>query len=444
MLSVTGISHWTAPVDIREGVVIGDPDLRAALAHVKRIDGVHESLVLSTCNRTEVYALTDGDAPSRAVLDSVCDFRGIPAASVSAFAYVHQGTSAARHALRVAVGLDSMVVGEEQILGQVRRAFDAARLAGNTGPVLNRLSQTAIATSRRVRRETSLGRQSPSVPRAAAAVSRRLLGPLEGRRVLVIGAGRMAAMTVEAFSAAGARITAVANRTIEAAVDLAARVGAPGIGLHAVGQASAAADIMVVCTGASKPVVSPGMLDTPGGRAAGLLVIDLGVPRGADPAVRGLPGVTLIDLDGLATEGLPARIADTDLAHANKIVDAAAARFEMWMRARAAAPLIAALQGRAATIVDAEMARARGRLQGLGGQERELVRALVDAAVRKLLHDPMVHLRDAAAREDAGMIRAAGELFGLRNGTPDNGDSRGEGPPAHAPRDPMPGDGRDP
>jgi glutamyl-tRNA reductase len=425
MLSVTGISHWTAPVDVRERVVIGEPDLPAALARLRHLDGVRESLLLSTCNRTEVYTLTEGDAQPRAILEGLCDLRSLPAASVEAFVYVHRGAAAVRHALRVAVGLDSMVVGEEQILGQVRRAFDAARAAGNTGPVLNRLSQTSIATSRRVRRETAIGRQSPSVPRAAAAVSQRLMGSLEGRHVVIVGAGRMAGLAIEAFSGSGARVVAVANRTVQAAVDLGARVGAPGVGLASMGAASATADIVVICTGASRPVVSTDMLEPIPGRASQLLVIDLGVPRGTDPGVRDLPGVRLLDLDDLAAEGMPVRIPDGDLARANQVVDAALARFETWLRARAAAPVIAALQTRAATIVNAEMARARGRLHGLGAQQQDAVRAVVDAAVRKLLHDPMVHLREAAARQDTHTIQAATEIFGLRNG--DSGREQAEG-----------------
>lgn len=415
VLSVIGLSHKTAPVGVRERLAFSADDLPAGLSALRGLAGMRESLILSTCNRTEVYAVTDGEAATSPVLEPICAVRGVDAAELDGVVYVHRDADAARHALRVAVGLDSMVVGEEQILGQLRRAFEQARAAGNTGPVLNRLAQVAIVTGRRVRRETGLNRHSPSVPREALALSRRVLGSLKDRRVTVVGAGKIAALTVDLFSDAGARIALVANRTVRAAVPLAESVGADAAGLEAVAATVPAVDILVVCTGASRPVVSCDMLAAASGRAQPLLVIDLGVPRGVDPAAAGLPGVTLHDLDDISDGVTVSRASATDLTHADVIVEAALAQFERWMRARAAAPLIAALRSRATAIVDGELARSSRRLRGLGDEQHDAVRAVVDAAVRKLLHAPIVHLREAAARQDARTLEAASELFDLRD-----------------------------
>jgi glutamyl-tRNA reductase len=418
VLSVIGLSHKTARVGVRERLAFSAAEMPAGLSVLRGLSGMRESLLLSTCNRTEVYAVTDGEPAAHPVLDPVCAVRGVDAAELNGAVYVHRDTDAARHALRVAVGLDSMVVGEEQILGQLRRAFEQARAAGNTGPILNRLAQVAIVTGRRVRRETGLNRHSPSVPREALALVRRVVGSLKGRRIAVVGAGKVAALTIDLFAGAGARISLVANRTVQAAVPLAASVGAEAAGLDAMAASVPEVDVLVVCTGASRPVVSADMLVPASGRAQPLLVIDLGVPRGVDPEAAGLPGVRLYDLDDLGDDGAVSRATPADLARADEIVEGALAQYERWMRARAAAPLIAALRSRATAIVDGELARSQRRLRGLDDEQHDAVRAVLDAAVRKLLHAPIVHLREAAARRDALTLEAASHLFGLRDERP--------------------------
>lgn len=212
MLVALGLSHRTAALDVRERMAFEEADVPPALARLRAVPGISECLLLSTCNRTETYLVTHHEPPVAEVVDLLSAPRGVPATLLVPSLYVHRGSAAAHHALRVTAGLDSMILGEHQILGQVRRAFDLARTARATGPVLNRLMQLAIATGRRVRRETGLSRKAPSVPRAALAQCQRMFGAVRDRRVVVVGAGEAAVLALKVFAAAGARIEAVVNR----------------------------------------------------------------------------------------------------------------------------------------------------------------------------------------------------------------------------------------
>lgn len=413
MLSALGLSHKTAPVEIRERIAFGEAEIQPMLARLHERACIDECVLLSTCNRTEVYLVSRGDPPVAETIDVLGASRGVARATFEPSLYIHQGAAAAHHALRVAAGLDSMILGEPQILGQVRRAFDVARAARAIGPVLNRLMQQAITTGRRVRRETGLSRTAPSVPRAALAQCRRVLGSVRGRPMVVVGAGDMAALVIKVFAAADARIVAVANRTLEGARALARRIGTDAISLDDIGTAAANADILIVCVGATEPIILRQMLQVDGTRSGPLMVIDLGVPRGVDAAVTSLPEVTLFDLDGLAGADAGVPISADDLAQADRIVGHTLDLFERWMASRDAVPLIAALRSRAEAIVEGELARARTRRRGLGDGQQEVTRAIVEAVVRKLLHAPIVRLRESAARRDAQILKLASELFDL-------------------------------
>ncbi len=411
-LSTIGLSHKTASVEVRERLAFGESEIPSALDRLRQIPGAEECLLLSTCNRTEVYVVSQGDPPLGETVSFLSTSRGIPADAFASALYVHRDQPAARHALRVTAGLDSMIVGEQQILGQVRRAFDIARLADATGPALNRLMQLALATGRRVRRETGLIRSAPSVPRAALAQTRKILGSISGRRVIVVGAGEVAGLVVKVFGAAEARIVGVANRTVEGARLLARRVGAETFSLGELGAAASGVDVLIVCIGAAEPIILPSMLEG-AGQNRSFLVIDLGVPRGVDAGVASLPGVHLIDLDGLSGVEPGPPITDESLMQAEAIVAETLAAFEQWMASRDAVPLIAELRSRAERIVEAEFSRARSRFRGLGDGEQEAARAVTEAVVRKLLHAPIVRLRESAARRDTQSLRLARKLFGL-------------------------------
>ncbi|MGH2405975.1 MAG: glutamyl-tRNA reductase [bacterium] len=420
-LSTIGLSHKTASVEVRERLAFGEAEIPSVVVRLREIDGIDECVLLSTCNRTELYLVAGANPPVGEAVAFLSASRGVPAEAFESALYVYRDMAAARHALRVTAGLDSMIVGEQQILGQVRRAFDIARAADVTGPLLNRLMQLAVATGRRVRRETGLVRSAPSVPRAALAQCRRILTSVRGRRVIVVGAGEVAALMVKVFTAAEARIMAVANRTLDGARVLARRVDAESLSLDQIGAAAADADILIVCIGAAEPIILRHMLES-GGRREPLTVIDLGVPRGVDAAVASLPAVRLIDLDGLSDVDSGPPITPESLMQAEAIVADTLAAFELWMASRDAVPLIAALRTRAETIVEGEFARARSRLRGLDDDGQEAARALVDAVVRKLLHAPIVRLRESAARHDTETLRLARDLFNLEVGPGDGAD----------------------
>ncbi len=413
MLSVVGLSHKTAPLEVREQVALAAPEYPSVLTRLRALPEVPESLLLSTCNRTEVYLVTPADPPVEDVTRLLGAVRDVSPAVFAPFLVVHRNVEAARHIIRVAAGLESMVVGEQQILGQVRQAFDAARAAGVTGPVLNRLLQLAIAGGRRVRRETSLSRRASSVPHAALALSREVLGSLRGRTVVIVGAGEMAGLVAKVFASAEARITTVANRTVSTARLLASRYGAQSVGLEEVGAAAASADVLVVSVGATQPVLGPQTFNGSRPRTTPLLVVDIGVPRGVDPAVGALPGIALHDLDQLPAPQTPALIPTDDLAEAERIAEWVLALFMRWLASRTAVPLIAALHARAEQIIDEELAQARARLRGLDDDQRQVVREVVEAAMRKLLHSPFVRLRASAQGDDPRVLALARELFDL-------------------------------
>lgn len=420
ILSVVGFSHKTAPLDIRERLAFREAEFGRVLEAFRPLPDVGESLFLSTCNRTEIYMVTSGDPPVSAVADRLGSLRGgLLPSTFESFLSVQQNADAARHLLRVAAGLESMILGESQILGQVRRAFNAAREVSATGPVLNRLTQLAIASGRRVRRETGLSQHASSVPHAVLVFCKGVLGSVRGRRVIIAGAGEMAGLVAKVFTAAGARVTAIANRTLESARLLADRFGAEAIPLQMVGEAVATADVLVATVGAAQPVLRPEDFRIVGDRRVSLLVIDIGIPRGVDPAVAALPGVRLYDLDQMAPRDAGTPIPPEEIAHAEEIVEATLQTFTRWLASRAAVPLIAALRSHTRRIVDEELIRARSRLQGLDDAQRQAVRTVVEASMRKLLHAPFVRLRESAQEDDWRMLALVRELFDLNGEAPD-------------------------
>lgn len=410
-LCVVGLSHKTASLEVRERVAFAESEFPRALAALRRLDGTTECLLLSTCNRTEVYLVTDTASPAAEVGGVLSGFREVHASSVMPWLSVETGEPAVRHAFRVAAGLESQVLGEEQILGQVRRALAAAQSTQTTGLVLNRLMQSAIATGRRVRRETGISRRAASVPHAALALSRRVLGSLQGRPVLIVGAGEMALLAAKTFAAAGTRVIAVANRTLQTARMVADRVGAAAVPLEAVGAAVRDADIVIVTIGASAPVLHADAFETHY-RTSPLLVIDLGVPRGVDPEAASQSQVALYDLDDLGAAGA-AGVSEEDVAAAETIVEAEIAAFRRWLASRVAVPLISELHQRVFRIVDEELARAQPRLRGLDPTQMEAVRGVVEATLRKVLHTPVVRLRELAAGDDERVLAVVQELFDL-------------------------------
>jgi glutamyl-tRNA reductase len=380
-------------VELRERVAL--PLERAAV--LARALG--DAVCLSTCNRTEVYLAGDDELPALASLEELA---GEPLRSV---AYRMHDEAAAVHLFRVSAGLDSLVPGESEILGQVRAAFDAAR----PGPFLDRVFRQALALGKRVRAETSIGESPASVPAAAAALAQQVFGDLHGRRVLLVGAGRIGELAAGSLSARGATIAYVANRSGEAAARLTERFGGEPIGLDEVSRMLVDIDIVLASTG------SPGVLldahDVPARRRHPLFFIDIAVPRDVDPDVGRLDGCYLYDIDDLeavVAETLVGRRAEAE--RAEHLVALEAERFKEWRATLEVVPAIASLRARAEEIRSAEL----GKLGPLPEDERRLVESVTAQIVNKLLHLPTVRMKEAAAGPDgARYADTVRDLFGL-------------------------------
>ncbi|HEY3247352.1 MAG TPA: glutamyl-tRNA reductase [bacterium] len=411
ILSAVGLTHKTASLALRERAAVGENAFAAVLAQIRNAGSITEAVLLSTCNRTEFYTVAVSPDAAGDAFAAFAATRGIsPDELVGTVMALHE-REAALHAVRVASGLESMMVGEPQILSQVRRAHAVAHRFGHSGPVLNRLMQTAVGAGGRVRQTTRLSRHAYSAPRAAATLGERAVGPLRGRRVVIIGAGEIAALAAKAFAARGARIAAVCNRTVEAARRLAAQYGAAALSLDVLSVVLPGAAVVIVAVGGEDVVLSAAAFSDSPLPAEKRLIIDLSVPRAVDADVAAVPGVQLLSLDDLSG-ARPAAPSPADLAAAEAIASAAASAFLRWRASRAAAPLIAALTGRAARIAEQEVWRARARLAGLDERQRDAVRTVVLAAMRKLLHTPVVRLRESVT-DGASLLSAAEDLFGL-------------------------------
>ncbi|MEO5577156.1 MAG: glutamyl-tRNA reductase [Gaiellaceae bacterium] len=403
-LTLAGVSHHQAPIELRERVAL---DLEACRALAARLDG--EAVVLSTCNRTELYVVQDEHAEEVAVatLTALAGDRGD---DLAAALYRLRDEAAALHLFRVAGGLDSLVPGEGEILGQVRTAFEA----GSTGPFLDRLFRQALHAGRRVRLETAINESPASVPAAAAALAQQVFDDLTGRRVLVLGAGKMSEATARNLASRGADVAVVANRTLAHGEDLARRLGAQALALDAVDGELEHADVVVSATSASGHVLSraavAASLRARKGRP--LLLVDLAVPRDLDPAINELDGCFLYDVDDLqavVAETLSGR--RTEAAQAERLVAEEADRFRAWQASLDVVPTIASLRALAEEIRDSELARAGGRLSE---SERKHVESVTSQILAKLLHLPTIRMKEAAAAAD-GVVYAdvVRHLFGL-------------------------------
>jgi glutamyl-tRNA reductase len=391
-----GVSHRHAPLEVRERLYLADGsaiELAAALAE----DGA-ETLVLSTCNRTEVY-LAGGSAAT-----AIAQLERRSGLSLGEVVAVLEEEDAVEHLFRVAAGLDSLVPGEAQILGQVRHAYDAALTAGTTGPLLNRLFEDALRAGKRVRTEARLAELPESVAASAVELAARALGSLEHRRALLFGAGKMSELAARDLRARGAEVV-VSSRTLESAQELAERVGGTAAPFDAVAVALADVDLVLSATRCPYLILHADAVQP---RMRRLVLIDIAVPRDLDPAIGGLEGCTLYDIDDLG-EGLVGR--EEDVREAEAIVAAERARFADWRRSRGAAPAIAALRRRADRIRAEELARAEPRLAELSERERKAVEMLTAQIVNKLLHAPTVRAKHAGSDQlrDLFALREDGE-----------------------------------
>lgn len=415
---VIGLNHRTAPLEILERMAVADADLTKALHELCGRQHLSESVLLSTCNRIEVYAVAEKFHGGYQDIRSFLSEQAFLAPEAfSDHLYVHYDEAAVAHLFAVAAGLDSAVLGESEILGQVGAAWDDARREGASGPTLNLTFRHALEVGKRVRTETGIGRGVASVSQAAVAMAADRLGPLAGRRVLVLGAGDMAAGMTAALSRAGVADVAVANRTPSGAAELAARVGGRAVSLSRLPEHLAEVDVLLTSTGAPSIMVGHDelavALERRGGRP--LLVVDIAVPRDVDPTAGELPGVTLLDMDDLrAFVEVGVRERRRESALAQRILDEELDRFRALATAREVAPLVAGLHQRAEEIRRGELDRHARVLEDLDAVQRETLEAVTRAVVAKLLHEPTVRLKDAAgnARGDR-LAEALRDLFDL-------------------------------
>jgi glutamyl-tRNA reductase len=440
---LVGLSHHTAPLDVREQIALSPEELPGALARVRSLEGVREAALLSTCNRSEVLALTDSYHGGRAVLEgalhALAQERG-KGALRDEFLYRFEGASAARHVFRVAASIDSMVVGEPQILGQVKDAWRVAGEEKTLGPVLYRLFRHAIEVGKRVRSETDIGAYAVSISFAAVELAKKIFGSLEGRAALIVGAGETGELTMRHLRAAGASPLLVANRTRAAAEALATELGGRALGLDEVAAALSKVDVVISSTGATEPLIRRPEVEKAMKERKGrpLFLVDIAVPRDVEPAAGQVYNVFLYDIDdlGRVVAGNRER-REAEAERAGAIVAEEVTRFEQWFESLDTVPTIVALREKVEALRDEETGRVLRRLEHLSAEDKALVARYGEALANKILHGPLSQLRHVGAGErGVALTGALRYLFRLDDATPrdvppegDQGDAGEESAP---------------
>ncbi|TDC10899.1 glutamyl-tRNA reductase [Nonomuraea longispora] len=405
-----GLSHRTAPVALLERVSVTGDALAKLLHDVQDDPCVAEAMVVSTCNRVEVYVTVDRfHAAVTAVSRLLGVHSGVPVEELTPHLYVHYEERAVEHLFSMVCGLDSMVVGEGQILGQVRRSLQLAQRRGTVGATLNELVQQALRVGKRAHHETGIDQAGASLVTAGLA----LAGDVAGRRALVVGAGSMSSLAATTLAKAGVTDIVVANRTYERGVRLAETVGGRAVEFSAVAGELAGADIVISCTGAGRHVITPGMLTRP------VFLLDLALPHDIDPAVRSVPGVTLVDLETIKDSGVGAREGDAVEAVRALVAEELRAYLDA-ERASRVTPTVVALRSKAAGVVESELGRLLMRVPDLDERARDEVAMTVQRVVDKLLHEPTVRVKRLATCPGGDhYAEALRELFDLDPSMPE-------------------------
>lgn len=416
-LLVMGLSHKTAPVAQREKATMSDIAARQVLRDLLERPQIHEVVALSTCNRTELYVTTESPADAEPVLaEAIVARTRISSGELSCAQYILRDERAAAQLFRVTSSLDSMVIGESEIQGQVRTAWERAGEEGTAGPILNRLFRQALEVGKRVRTSTRISSGSASVPSVAVDLAEEVLDDLPGRRVLVVGAGQMAELTTQALVRYGVRSVVVANRTVGTACELAGRFGGRGVGFDRLQAELADADIVISSTDAPHAILGPDefapVMAARGGRP--MVVVDISVPRDVDPASAAVDGVVLFDIDDLervVESNLNGRRLEAERGE-DMVVDAVNG-FVSWRRGMAAAPAIMTMRHQAERVRRDELARLESQWEALSPADRERVEALTHSIVNKLLHGPTVWMREAAEAGDEEALRSIATMHDL-------------------------------
>ena len=419
-LFLLGVSHRTAPVDLREKLDFSSRDLGAAVMELAARSSAAESVVLSTCNRSEIYvASTSPDTAREEIVRFLSEYHQLPAETFTPHLFSFTEAEVAAHLFRVAAGLDSLVVGEPQVLGQVKDAFQAAAERRCTGPVLRKLFDWSFNVGKRVRSETALGEGAVSISFAAVQLARKIFGRLEGRRVLVVGAGEISTLTAQHLRAQGVAEVAITSRTAAHAQALATEVGGHWVPWDGLGAALATADIIVTATGSQRPIITRAHVETALGRRRSdpLFIIDVAVPRDVETSVSEIEQVFLYNVDDLQTvvqENISKRSSEIERAEA--IVREELGRFVAWQKSRGAIQTVVALRDRFDAIRRSELQRLDPKLAGLPPETRALFDQLTRLIVEKLLLDPTEQLKALPDEEtQAAYTEAVNRLFRLRD-----------------------------
>jgi glutamyl-tRNA reductase len=421
-LLALGVSHRTASLALREQLALTEGRAAGVLAALVTEEPISEAAALSTCNRTELYLIaTDSVEAEAAGLGVLAREAGIRPTELLGPLYSLRGAEAARHLYRVTAGLDSMIVGEAEIQGQVKRAYELALVEGATGPILNRMFRGALAAGKRARTETAVGEKGVSIPSVAVELAQRNLGDLSARQVLLIGAGETSELTARALAARGSDAVFIANRGYNRAISLAQRFGGSALRIDQLPAQLASADIVVSATNSPHHLIERSELEVIMGQREDkpVLLIDLAVPRDIDPECREVGGVSLYDVDEV--QQIVERNASGREAEARRaagILDSELLSFERWLGSQEVMPTVAALRERADAIVAQALAENATRWENLSPTDRERLESMARAIANRLLHEPTVRIKGIADREDAYLhVSALRELFGLDAGT---------------------------
>jgi glutamyl-tRNA reductase len=412
-----GVSHKTAPVEIRERLALPEAGLGNFLRDLRGATSVHEAVAISTCNRTELYLVVgDPVEAESAVLGMLASKAGIRLTELASGIYSHRNCEAARHLYRVTAGLESMIVGETEIQGQVKRAYEAAMARETTGPLTNHLFKAALATGKRVRTETSVGERQLTLPSVAVSLARELLGPLHGHEVMILGTGETAELTARALADSGGRTVFVGNRRRDRAIGLARKYGGTSITFDQLPERLLRADMVVAATASPHLLLESGELAEVmrgrGGRP--MLMIDLAVPRDIDGACAGIEGISLYDIDDLqAVIARNRSVRRTEARKAEGIIEEEIQHFAAWMGALEVLPTLAALRNHANEIAGQVVRENAAKWDSASTRDVERVQAIARTIVNRLLHEPttrMKELRDDRVHARMALVR---DLFGL-------------------------------
>jgi glutamyl-tRNA reductase len=430
-LLALGVSHKTAPLDLRERLSLTEGSAAGALRELTAVEGIHEAAAISTCNRTELYLIVsdpvEAESTALGVLTRQAEIRPT---ELLGHLYSLRSGEAADHLFRVTAGLDSMIVGEAEVQGQVKRAYELALVESATGPILNRLFRGALAAGGRVREETAIGEKGVSIPSVAVELARRALGDLGERRALVIGAGETAELVARALVLRGVATVFVANRHYDRAIGLAERFDGIAVRFEELPEQLEAADIVVSATNSPHHIVERDELEhvmaSRGGRP--LLVVDIAVPRDLEPGCREIAGVSLHDIDDI--QQIVERNAggrEAEARRAEPILAAELERFQRWLASLEVVPTIASLRERADEVVQHVLAENEGRWESLGEADRERLAVMSRAIVARLLHEPTLRMKRSAGSDSAYVyVSALRELFGLDAETEPEGEAEAE------------------